>query len=96
VLEAIDTVMNDEELGKLLVKAKKEQWTHKPHPIFEVEKCLLLTQAEISFPKGEKQGIDKGRKEVVETFERLRVRKCVPLPQNFWRAWQKQLKEWGL
>ena len=54
-------------------------------------KLLAEQQAEISFPLGEKQGIDKGRKEVVDWLKLAAAEADFMLD-----AWQAKLKEWGI
>ena len=60
-----DTVMSKEELKKI------NDAMPSTAKYGEVFKAIANKQAEISFPKGEKQGIDKGRKEVVEKIDKL-------------------------
>lgn len=93
-MEAKDLVMSYEQInclcydtgGKVL---NLENWSN----------AVAKAQAEISFPAGEKQGIEKGRKEVVEWVK-----------QNHWHSadghlegdgindkkWQAKLKEWEI
>jgi len=82
----------------------------KVHPAYQLDKTLfkegLRHQAEISFPKGEKQGIQKGREEVVEFVEGYGFMSDmvadIPLDGDYYQFriplqdWQAFLKERGL
>ena len=87
MMEAIDTVMSDKQLRNTAIE-------YSVLGVFEdifgqAAKAMLRTQAEISFPKGEKQGIDKGRKEVVEFVD-------AHTTTDDWDGWQEAKEEWGL
>ena len=67
-MEAIDTVMDKDEMIVCSLVSK--------YPFGSIENVIRETaihQVEISFPKGEKQVIDKGRKSMLEDIEAGRV-----------------------
>jgi len=89
-MEAIDTVIDWNE------ENKKENI----HPAYQLDKSLikkrLQQQAEISFPKGEKQGIDK----VLQWLSEQPKEDAYPDGGMYILVavdkWQAKLKEWGL
>ena len=102
-MEAIDTVMSDEQIliayeSPVPPEETAVYWSEEEAQrlMMEHRKRIAQAQAEITFPKGEKQGIDKGRKEVVKDFETV-----LDAPEDYQRAmffdvlngWQAKLKE---
>lgn len=93
MLEAIDTVMSKEQCQQAI-----DNYEYRHLSRLEAQ---LHAQAEISFPKGEKQGIDKGRKEVVEWIDNncLGCQSNTPsntdeylgFHKNSWQAFKKKL-----
>ena len=56
------------------------------------DRAIAKSQAEISFPAGEKQGIEKGIRKVVE-----RYKEDNPFSYNKYRTyWNNLKKEWGI
>ena len=107
-MEAIDTVMSNEETAHIIFESEgtaKEAWHEVNKAQAEIsfkagQKYALSKEGHeaISYleghQEGEKQGSDKGRKEVVEWLK-------TELPFDYkllcrWDMWHKQLKEWGL
>ena len=86
-MEAIDTVIAPEQIGEIVGGCK--QW-------WEIPAKIAQAQAEISFPKGEKQGIDKALQWLSEqpkedAFPDGGMYILVAVDK-----WQAKLKEWGL
>ena len=97
-----DTVMSGEQMSEEIQKKTKKWSICNPAFIEDVAGIVATRQAEISFPKGEKQGIDKGRKEVVGWIENNGYRKIAPNCKNVMLRyfdeddWQAFLKKLGL
>ena len=93
-MKAKDTIMSDEQL------AEAHSYPNGNHL-----RRIAQTQAEITFALGEEQGIQKGRREVVEwvkehsevkaeyTDDLHLLRSYIELPSGLWQA---KLKEWGI
>jgi len=114
-MEAKDTVMDKRKItGAILADEAKHGSTHslKYFSVNIIElRSVARAQAGISFPLGEKQGYEKGRKaRLKEVVDALREHEscdkwgnpCIAIGYNdlgnkrYFDWWQAQLKEWGL
>ena len=92
---ASETVMSKEMLLEKLRECKRL------YPLrigYEVEMYIAQAQDAISFAAGEKQGIEKGRKEVVEWVEQNTETGEHIICRHYidWEGLQAQLKIWGI
>jgi len=107
-MKAKDTIMNPIKLSETIQYFP--DWDLNRGNKFIEELCAYVAkaQAEISFPAGEKQGIEKGIRKVVEwihensigcisrrDIDDYRTRSGVGL-SFIGKDWQAKLKEWGI
>ena len=88
-MEAKDTVMSDEQIA---------QYMNTPQAHAGGDDCfwdldsIVQTQAEITFPLGERKGVEKGRREVAVWIKKQHCYTADELKVRL----EAKLKEWGV
>lgn len=77
-------LLKDEEIGKILSRAKADYWTFKIHPIFEVEKELLKAQdAKTASIYEEKMEYGESVAESIYALKDAEIREIIDTLKNY-------------